>query len=435
MSNANANIEDALFDPVAATSAQAEQGPSKAKNIASLLQKKKSRNIIYLTGGAVLLVVAFIFVAAGGSRQQRPEPAVPGQAEAGFAPSLQEDPSRQMAANPQYRAMVDGVVREQAQAAANSGQSYQAPVQSWDIAPTPANRNAAALDGQQQAAAQPTVTYDTLQSHGMQQASYQPAQPDPSYMAMQERAAQMIAELNQPKQRGLAVYTVSQASQPGQQTQASPSPVQVNGGQGQPQAQGGAGAQDQQSPTTYTLIGAGAIESVRIDSGINTDYGADFVATLVTGRYAGARLVGSYQRSKDRAVMQVRSMTIPGQGVTVPANAVILDATTREAGTATEVDRKLLTKYVLKPLAAGVSAVGEAARNQGTTTIIVDGTQIATQEPMDSEQVKRIVAGSAAQQIAQDAEALDTTPTVRVAPGTIAGVLFVSDVLYTPNRQ
>jgi intracellular multiplication protein IcmE len=188
------------------------------------------------------------------------------------------------------------------------------------------------------------------------------------------------------------------------------------------------------TPTQLTLLGAGAIESARMDTGLNTDIGGDFGATVVTGKYAGAKLVGTYSRKGELAVGQVRLMAFPNQGVSVPVNAVILDPETAEGGTASDVDRKLFVKYGIKPLAAGFAAVADYLKNSGTTVVVDGQTVTSTQPELTNKRAGQIVVGSAAQQVSSDANALDTTPTVRVRRNTIVGVFFTQDVVYTPKQ-
>jgi intracellular multiplication protein IcmE len=241
-----------------------------------------------------------------------------------------------------------------------------------------------------------------------------------------------MVQLMSNRTRGTGVYSmVDQA-----QGAASGGVQQTAYQQGGAQA-GGAGAQAAvaaATPTQYTLIGAGDIQAARVETGVNTDIGGDFGATLLTGKYAGAKLIGSVQRRGETAQMTVRMMSMLEQGVSVPAAAVILDAETAEGGTATEVDRKLFIKYGIKPIAAGFAAVADYLKNSGTTVVVNGETVTSSQPELTNKKAAQIIAGSAAQQVNTDANALDTTPTVRVRRGAIVGVFFTQDVLYTPKK-
>ena len=182
-----------------------------------------------------------------------------------------------------------------------------------------------------------------------------------------------------------------------------------------------------------TIIAAGTIGAVKTLTGINTDIGGDFVSELLTGPYAGASIVGSYRRVGTLASLTFKSITIKGMGLTLPIVATGLDATTLDAATATDVDRKLLVKYGVKPLAAGLAALGTAFSLTGTTVNINGSAVTNTQTELSRDAAGGVVLGAAAKQLTNDVDALDTTPTVRVAPHTVLGIMFVSDVIYTPK--
>lgn len=430
------SIDDGLFDT--AEAAQVESGaPTKSENIAGLMNKKKPRTVIAATAGAVLLVGGILAVLVMNQPKPPQAPTAPearGTAEVGEAPNpgdMREQPNPELRDSKAYQEVVAGVLQAEAGNAAQAGQSYQPAVASWGArAP-------------ESAASSATTPMPSAPPPGQQAgAGYQAPPQAPAYVPTPEEAEQArqarMAYLTVAAQAIATVTTNTRERGSMVVTMPSTPPAAAGGNPGQPTAgvPGAGGAQaaaGTTQPTTYTLIGAGTIESARVDNAVNTDFGTEFVATLVTGRYAGARLVGSYQRTKDRAMLAVKSMTIPGQGVTVAVTGTVLDADSREAGTATDVDNKVLTKYVLKPLAVGLAAVGEAAKSSGSTTVIANGEVVTTTPELTGKRVRQIVGGSAAGSIAGDAEAIDTTPTVRVAPGTIVGVLFTSDVLYTPR--
>lgn len=402
--------------------------PSKMDNISGVVRGPKTGKVMMVTGGAVVVVIAILFlVFASRSKQPNLPPEVKG-ANVGAAPGLKEQGSDALAQSQQYNDMVGRVEKERADAARAVGQSSQPLADSIakDLVVTkPVEPPAAppALPVEQHVAAYQPPQQQVMQGQGNGNPN------DPAYQQMMTNAQQAMSSMLATRARGTQTFVmVPVQAQPAGQQQAQA--AQGGGGAAAgPAVATAAGAQQ------LTLISAGTVESARLETGVNTDTTGSFVATLVTGKYVGARLVGSFQRSNELAVLQVRSMSLPGQGITVPVAAEVIDANTRETGTATDVDRKLMTKYVLKPLAAGVAAVGQAVANTGTTVVVNGATTVETQPTVDGRRAAQIAVGGAAQQVNSDAGALNTTPTVRVAPGAIVGIVFTSDVVYTPKSQ
>jgi hypothetical protein len=429
---------------------EAKAPAGKLENVAALGKNPKTSRVIIATVGAVVLVgsIAVIGIVSKNKRAEAPPPAELSGAAVGSTPALGEDRSAALADSAQYKDIVAAASKERSKTALENGESAQplaATIESTlKAAPTPAEAAASAAKAeevrlQQQALEQAkaqALAAQQMQAQQQQQ-GYQQQNPqgDQVYQQQLTNAQAAMAQLMAPRARGSQVYGLVDAQTTGGGLQQ----VSLQGG-GAGQAGTAGGASSGSSTATaaaaaghVTLIGAGIIESARMDMGANTDVGGDFVATLLTGKWAGAKLIGSVQRRGELAAMTVRTMSLPAQGVSVPATAVILDPETAEGGTATDVDRKLFIKYGVKPLAAGFAAVADYLKNSGTT-VVVNGETVTTSQPeLTNKKAGQIVAGSAAQQVSADANALDTTPTVRVRRGAIVGVFFTQDVLYSPK--
>lgn len=432
--------------------------PTKGENLVALVKSPKHGRVIMVTAGALAVVAGLVVVGL----TSRPAPAAPLPADikgasVGGTPELVDGQKTALAGSQQYQQMVDQVQQDQTERARAAGLSAQpmSAIMERDLktfttpeqAVAQAQAQAQSLgQGQQQQAqgAQGQPGAQGLPGAQQPQPNYQPPQPqpqgqqDPIEQARLQHAQEAVSGLAKSPRGGLQTFTLAAAGGlPGQGQGIGSSAVQQPGTGAAPAQQpaGQPGLPAGTTPQQIILIGAGQRESARMDTAINTDLSGDFVATLVTGRYAGATLTGTGQRRGSCAELQFRSMTLPGQGITVPLNASAFDAKTLEPCIATDVDNKLGTKYILKPLAAGVAAVGEAVRQSGTT-VVINGASTVTEAPqMTGQRAGQIAAGAAAAQVNTDANGLDTTPTVRVAPTTIVGIKFMADVIYTPRSQ
>jgi hypothetical protein len=188
------------------------------------------------------------------------------------------------------------------------------------------------------------------------------------------------------------------------------------------------------APQAYTLVSAGEIHAALLETAVDTDTSDTVLATLVIpGPLNGAKLVGAVRRQGTVAKIQFSLLSMPGSGISFPVNAFALDADTTATGVATEVDRKLFLKYGIKPMAAAIAAVGQAAMRAGTTIVSNAAGTTIVQDPLNASQLRNVAAGSLAGQISQDVNMLDTQPTVRVAKGTLMGIAFSQDAVYTPG--
>lgn len=453
------DINDDLYEdeeaPYERDPKPAKSAPTKSENIAAVVQGPKTGKVIAVTVGAVAIVGGLVAVSLNGrSAVQAPQlPTSVQGANVGSPPALTETPNTALANSDQYNSMVDHVNRERAESAKAQGISSQPLAEATlrsltptadgsQQMPSPGQVPPPQLQGGGPLPGAPTMPQPGVQS-GYQQVAYQqqqyqqPGYQDPQIQAQMQRAQDAIRELTTSRPRSMQTFQFAEQSQAGQgagQNITAGAVVQAGGGQGAVAGQAPSGSPSPQAQS-YTLLRAGTVESVKLITGINTDSGSDFVAELVTGPLAGSRLVGSYKRDNELASLQFRSLSLPSQmgAATIPIQASGLDAYSSEPGTATSVDRKTFTKYALKPLAAGLAAVGDAIK-QGGTTVIVNGTSTVSQtEPISSKKAGQIAVGAAAQQLSTDANALDTTPTVRVAKDTILGVQFIADVIYTPK--
>lgn len=422
---------------------------TKAGNLVALVSSPKSRRVLIATGGAVLLVTAIAVV--GITSATRPKasslPASMVGVSVGQTPGrLDESSNTALAGSKEYQDIVAQASQSRASEAALSGNSLQplaitvesalrpnqTPAELEVMAAKEAKENADRVVAQALAA--------SMQEQQRLAAAVQQSQPSANQgqmdaMAQQtmQNALRAVTELTANRTRGGQVYAMHDTgSQQGQLAT-----VVLSQGAAVPSYATASGAAPTQTNAVsqFTLISAGSIESARIDTAVNTDVGGSFAATLVTGKYAGAKLVGVVQRKGELAQLTCSLMSFPGQGVSIPATCVVLDAETGEGGTASEVDRKLFVKYGVKPLAAGFGAVAEYLKTSGTS-VTINGTSTAVSQPeMTSKKTSQLVLGSAAAQLGSDAGGLDTTPTVRVHRGAIVGVFFPQDVTYTPKSR
>jgi len=389
--------------------------PGAMENIMSLRgNKKATRGLILSAVGVLGAVIVIIILVA--RINNPPTPALPPEIQGvnvGSTPgNFREDKQGGVGNTQQFEEMVAGV-EQQRQAEAQTQQTSVQPLAigvERALQPTPAQP---APVVQQQPYMTPV--YQTTA----------PQQQDPAYTAMLQNARQALASMDKPRVYGSLIFDA-------------PAPQSEQGGApqtGQPvtPVPGGAPAPTGNAQAPVTMIAAGKIESVRLDTAVNSDVGGEFVGTLLTGPYAGSRMIGTADRVGTLVKPQFTVMSLPNSGISVPVTALGLDPKTLENGTATDVDRKLFTKYGVQPLAAALSAVGQAIANAGGTTVITGDSTVVQSPELTSKRINGVAVGAAAETFSKDVSSMNTDPTVRIAPGTIIGVVFTRDVVYTPR--
>ena len=436
-----------------------EAAPTKASNLKGLWANPQSRKVMIVTIAAVTLALGLVAVKiSNANRQQEAQQvSVAGQSKVSPPPSdVREGPGGALAGNEQYNKMVAEAVASRASEALAAGESTMPPSATFVVtqpggapgagaqgtAATPASsmptmHNESGGTGNAQAGA--NITNPAYAPGAGQQQPQQAAAPQQMSAAEQAEQARLqaiqaetyasansaIASLVSQRRNTLGMVSVGKAS-----VQQEPNAQQLAAAS---QAQPGVGASA--ANQGVTLISAGEIEAARLDMAVNTDVSTEWVGTVLTGRYAGAKVIGTVERRGTLAHLMVNTLSFPAQRQSVPAAAVALDATTLEAGNATDVDRKLFIRYGVKPLAAGFAAVAQYLQSAGTTVVVNGATVSQTVPELTNKRAGQLVAGSAAQQIANDTTAMDTTPTVRVARGTVIGIFFLKPVIYNGGQS
>ena len=283
----------------------------------------------------------------------------------------------------------------------------------------------------------------TLQTADQTQA--QPAGPDPALGALTAAmSAQMSQILGEKPAENLKYMQVTdlnafiQAMNAAQNAGVDSSSVTGNNprSEGNYTTSSGASAID---PTTglpiqaappKVLIKAGTIEYGQLINEANSDIPGPIVALMASGKYAGGRLIGTFER-KDKYLIISFNTLVDKKGVSIPIEAYALDPNTTLSGMATEVDNRYWQRVVLPAAAEFVQGLGEAIAESGSTNVTVSGdTVIQEEEDIDTRQELYKGVEKAAERVGDllDDEANKTKILVRVAAGTPMGILFTTSV-------
>ena len=195
-------------------------------------------------------------------------------------------------------------------------------------------------------------------------------------------------------------------------------------------------SQSKVAPRPHVVVKAGTIYFGVMDTALNSDQpGTPVLATIVSGPYNGAKLMGTFQRETDRLVIQFNHMSMPQWANTLTINAYAVDANTANNALATSVNHHYLLRYGMLFASAFLEGFGNAY--QSFTYACPPGTascNIVNSNGLQNNQVTFTTAsyqglGQLGTNLGQAAQSVyNTPPTVKVAQGTGIGVLFMSDI-------
>ncbi len=177
------------------------------------------------------------------------------------------------------------------------------------------------------------------------------------------------------------------------------------------------------------LFKAGTILFATIDTAINSDEPGPVMATIVTGQYKGAKLLGTLTNQGKAVMLTFNTMSLSDYPKSIAINAVAIDQNTARTALSTYTDNHYLLRYGSVFAASFLQGYGNAFTQSGSATS-TNGLTTQTTTPDLSPQAKFFAAlGNVGTQFNTTlANVVNTPPTVHVASGTAVGILFLADV-------
>ncbi len=179
-------------------------------------------------------------------------------------------------------------------------------------------------------------------------------------------------------------------------------------------------------PHTIVYSHPGYLTYAMLDSSINSNMPGPILATIESGKYRGARLLGSFKRVKQADILNFSEMTWKGHSYSIGAYAI--SPKNEELGLATSVNNHTLYRYGWLFAGAFLQGLSEAMQSSNSSTTVGNGFAVVSNE-LNSGQILEEAAGNVGNAIAPIAEArFNIPPTVRVAADTGLGILFMTPV-------
>ncbi|BCA94125.1 hypothetical protein TUM19329_04860 [Legionella antarctica] len=184
------------------------------------------------------------------------------------------------------------------------------------------------------------------------------------------------------------------------------------------------------------MIKTGDIVFAVMDTSVNSDEPGPILATVVSGRLKGSKLIGSFNlpSTADKMIITFNTMSIPGAAKTISISAFAIDPNTARTALSSRTDHHYLMRYGSLFASSFLQGFGNAFQSANTTVTIGGtggGNNITVSNGIGRSALENAVIGLAqvGQNWSQQAQQLFNTPTtVEVYSGTGIGVLFTQDV-------
>jgi len=168
-----------------------------------------------------------------------------------------------------------------------------------------------------------------------------------------------------------------------------------------------------------------------IDTGVNSDVPSAVMATVASGKYRNARLLGGFQRHDERLVLAFNRAVLP-TGESVQLEAYAVDPSTSEASVASSVDTHFFSRWGGLVASAFLEGLGSAKRYSGSQSTIygTNGGDTTDQMVWNTYSVADqawIAAGKVGEKAGKVFERnFERPPTVYLESGTPVGVLVLN---------
>ncbi|WP_028388104.1 type IVB secretion system protein DotG/IcmE [Legionella fairfieldensis] len=254
---------------------------------------------------------------------------------------------------------------------------------------------------------------------------------------IQQRTAQMMGPANQSLQSWHKVSTQIYIAGNPPKHEGKEGTITGDEGEGnQRMLTGPQGPGGNNNPAQPALIKTGDILFAVMDTSVNSDEPGPILATIVSGKLKGAKLIGSFTlpSNADKMVISFNTMSVPGAPKTTSISAYAIDPNTARTALSSNTDHHYLLRYGSLFAATFLEGFGNAFQSANTTVTIGGtggGNNITVANGINRSILENAVIGLATLgkswgQVAQQQFSRPTT--VEVYSGMGLGILFTQDV-------
>lgn len=246
---------------------------------------------------------------------------------------------------------------------------------------------------------------------------------------IQQRSSDMLSAANQAlaewKNVSAQAYTAGN-----QQDEKAAANAAVGGAANNPQGMEG------NSANQASIIKTGDILFAVMDTAVNSDEPGPILATIVSGKLKGTKLIGSFNlpSNANKMVITFNTMSIPGASKTTSISAYAIDPDTARTALSSKTNHHYMMRYGALFASSFLEGFGNAFQS-ANTTVTVGGTgggnNVTVSNGVGRSTLENAVIGLATvgKTWGQQAQQIFNTPTtVEVYAGSPLGILFTQDV-------
>lgn len=176
-------------------------------------------------------------------------------------------------------------------------------------------------------------------------------------------------------------------------------------------------------------IKAGDVVMGVLTSTVNSDENSPVMATIVSGRLKGAKLIGQFSLLKEKVILNFSKLSLGCSCASIGISAVAIDPETAHTALATAVDHHYLLRYGTLFASSFLSGVADAISQSGSQTSTGSGGILVTHDKLSVVESAFVGLGAVGSQYASVLGSNFTRPpTVTVDAGSSIGVLFMQDL-------
>lgn len=180
---------------------------------------------------------------------------------------------------------------------------------------------------------------------------------------------------------------------------------------------------------TKTVFKAGTVMFAVLQTAVNSDEPSPIMASIVSGKLRGAKLIGKFKRVNKRLVLSFNLLSVPGLVRSVSINAVAISQKTARTALADRVNSHYLLRYGSLFAASFVSGLADAISKSGNTSSFSEFGVEVQQEELNNSELALVALGNVGKEYANRLNRnFDRPPTVKLFSGGPLGVLFMQDL-------
>ncbi|MFT4058649.1 MAG: type IVB secretion system protein DotG/IcmE [Legionella sp.] len=184
------------------------------------------------------------------------------------------------------------------------------------------------------------------------------------------------------------------------------------------------------------ILKTGDVLFAVMDTSVNSDEPGPILATIVSGKLKGSKLIGSFNlpSNANKMVITFNTLSIPGASKTTSISAYAIDPNTARTAISSKTNHHYLMRYGSLFASSFLEGFGNAFQSANTTVTIGGtggGNNVTVSNGIGRSTLENAVIGLATvgKTWGQQAQQLFNTPTtVEVYAGTPVGILFTQDV-------